>query len=104
MRKPNNFFSIMSYLRRLTQGRQHTIIATSSDATCVKTMETLESTLQNTHDWAVDRLHTLCDVRTDEVLESIENANSLRAEFSEWLDPSVEDHEIYSLEYLGEYD
>jgi len=104
MKKPNSFSLIMSYLRRLTQGHQHTIIATSLDATCEKTMETLESTLQNTHDWAVDRLHTLCANTSDDVLESVENAHALRAEFAEWLDPTTDDHEIYSLEYLGEND
>ena len=104
MKKPNSFSLIMSYLRRLTQGHQHTIIATSLDDTCEKTMETLESTLQNTHDWAVDRLHTLCDSKSDDLLESVENAHALRAEFAEWLDPTVEDHDIYSCEYLGEND
>ena len=67
-------------------------------------METLESTLQITHEWAVDRLHTLCEMKTDDVLDSVENAHALRLEFAEWLDPEVEDHEIYSLEYLGEDD
>ena len=67
-------------------------------------MVTLEETLSVTHDWAVDRLHTLCDMKSDDVLESVENANALRMEFAEWLDPEVEDHEVYSLEYLGEDD
>ena len=82
----------------------HFIIAIFSDATCEKTMETLEETLSATHDWAVDRLHTLCDMKSDEVLESVENAHALRMEFAEWLDPTIEDHDIYSLEYLGEND
>jgi hypothetical protein len=55
-----------------------------------------------THDWAVDRLHLLCDMETYDVLESIENAHALQAEFAEWLNPDIEDHDIYSLEYLGE--
>ena len=80
------------------------IIAIFSDATCERTMETLEETLSVTHDWAVDRLHTLCDMKSDDVLESVENANALRMEFAEWLDPEVEDNEVYSLEYLGEDD
>ena len=65
-------------------------------------MVTLEETLQQTHDWAVDRLHLLCDMETYDVLESIENAHALQAEFAEWLNPDIEDHDIYSLEYLGE--
>ena len=55
-----------------------------------------------THDWAVDRLHTLCEMKTYDALESIENAHALQAEFAEWLNPEIEDHDIYSLEYLGE--
>ena len=81
-----------------------TIIAIFSDATCERTMVTLEETLSKTHDWAVDRLHTLCDMKSYDVLESVENAHALRMEFAEWLDPEVEDHEVYSLEYLGEDD
>ena len=40
-------------------------------------MVTLEETLSKTHDWAVDRLHTLCDMKSDDVLESVENAHAL---------------------------
>jgi hypothetical protein len=65
-------------------------------------MEILEKTLQVTHDWAVDRMHTLCDMNTDNVLKSVEDAHAIQSEFAEWLDPDIEDHEIYSLEYLGE--
>jgi len=67
-------------------------------------METLEKTLQVTHDWAVDRLHILCDMNTDDVLKSVEDAHAIQSEFAEWLDPNLEDHEIYSLEYLGDND
>ena len=67
-------------------------------------METLEKTLQVAHDWAVDRLHTLCETKTDDVLECVENAHAIQSEFAEWLDPTADDHEIYSLEYLGEND
>ena len=67
-------------------------------------METLEKTLQVTQDWVVDRLHILCDMDTDDVLRSIEDAHAIQSEFAEWLDPNLEDHEIYSLEYLGDND
>jgi hypothetical protein len=67
-------------------------------------METLEKTLQVTHEWAVDRLHILCDMKTDDVLKSVEDAHAIQSEFAEWLDPNLEDHEIYSLEYLGDND
>jgi hypothetical protein len=47
-------------------------------------------------------MHTLCEIETYDVLESVENAHAIRSEFAEWLNPDIEDHEIYSLEYLGE--
>ena len=50
-------------------------------------MVTLEDTLKKTHDWAVDRMHTLCDMKTYDVLESVENAHAIQSEFAEWLDP-----------------
>ena len=94
----------MSYLRHLTTAVLHTTIATFQDATCEKIMETLEDTLTSIHDWAVDRIHTLCDIPTYDVVDTIEDAHAIKAEFSEWLDPKIEDHEIYSLEYLGDAD
>lgn len=56
------------------------------------------------HEWAVDRMHTLCDMESKDVLESVENAYAIQTEFAEWLDPNIKDHEIYSLEYLGDDD
>jgi hypothetical protein len=58
-------------------------------------MVTLEQTLQVAHDWAVDRIHTLCE-------ERLEDAHAIQSEFCEWLDPEIPDHDIYSLEFLGE--
>jgi hypothetical protein len=63
-------------------------------------MVTLEKTLQLTHDWAIDRIHTLCDDK----LDSIEDAHAIQREFSEWLNPKTEEHDIFSLEYLGDED
>ena len=60
-------------------------------------METLEKTLRQTHDWAVDRIHTLCE-------KNIEDAHAIQSEFSEWLDPEILDHDIFSLEFIGEGD
>ena len=60
-------------------------------------MVTLEQTLQTTHDWAVDRIHTLCE-------ENIENAHAIQSEFCEWLDPDILDHDIFSLEFIGDED
>lgn len=58
-------------------------------------METLVETLKLTHDWAVDRIHTLCD-------EDLENAHAIQSEFSEWLNPDIDDHDVFSLEYIGD--
>jgi len=58
-------------------------------------MQTLERTLRKTHDWAIDRIHTLSE-------KDIENAQAIQSEFSEWLNPDISDHDIYSLEYIGE--
>ena len=64
----------------------------------LNTMVTLESTLRASHDWAVDRIHSLCE-ETD-----YENARSIQSEFSEWLNPDIPEHDIFSLAYLGESD
>lgn len=58
-------------------------------------MVTLEQTLRQTHDWAIDRIHTMSEF-------DIDDARSIQQEFSEWLNPDIEDHDIYSLEYIGE--
>jgi len=67
-------------------------------------MVTLEQTLKLTHDWAIDRIHTLCETPTYDVMDTIEDAHAIRSEFCEWLNPDVEDHEIFSLQYIGEED
>jgi len=64
-------------------------------------METLETTLSQIHDWAVDRIHYLCDV-DDGSISSLEDAHAIRSEFFEWLDPNIYDHDIFSLEYIGD--
>ena len=59
-------------------------------------MVTLEETLQTTHDWAIDRMHFLCETK------NIENAHAIQSEFSEWLNPNIPEHDVFSLEYIGE--
>ena len=58
-------------------------------------MVTLEQTLRQTHHWAIDRIHTMSEL-------DIDDARSIQQEFSEWLNPDIEDHDIYSLEYIGD--
>jgi hypothetical protein len=58
------------------------------------TMTTLEKTLRNSHDWAIDRIHELSDC-------DIEAAQAIQSEFSEWLNPDILEHDVFSLEYIG---
>jgi hypothetical protein len=60
-------------------------------------METLENTLLKTHDWAIDRIHSLCEI-------DLEDAYSVQCEFAEWLDPNTEEHDVFSLEFIGDAD
>ena len=62
-------------------------------------METLEETLKNNYQWAIYRMNLLCTLGT---YEDIEEADSIRQEFKEWLNPNTDDHDILSLEYIGE--
>jgi hypothetical protein len=59
-------------------------------------MTLLEQTLRTSHDWAVDRIHTLCENK------GIEDAHAIQAEFREWMNPDISEHDVFSLEYLGE--
>jgi hypothetical protein len=58
-------------------------------------MITLEQTLRTSHDWAVDRIHILSDKM------DYEDAQAIQSEFSEWLNPNISDHDIFSLEFIG---
>ena len=63
-------------------------------------METLEQTLKNTHDWAKMRIATLTHSANKEINALDEKC--IREEFKEWLDPDLEDHDIFSMEYIGD--
>ena len=82
-------------------GRQCIIIATYSDAICVKTTVNLTKTLRNTYNWSIDRMNELC---TDGDVEQLKDAISIRQEFAEWLlrEDKEANHDIVSLEYMGE--
>lgn len=59
-------------------------------------MNTLIEILRINHDWAVDRMQDLC------VEQNFEDSYSIQCEFREWLDPKIEEHDIFSLEYIGD--
>ena len=84
-------------------GHQHTIIATFSEGTCERTMETLQKTLRHTHDWALDRIEVLSSRSiNDRDFDLYEDSNAIAQEFYEWVNPEIEDQEVISLEYIGE--
>jgi Zn ribbon nucleic-acid-binding protein len=58
-------------------------------------MVTLEQTLRQTHDWAVDRIHYWSE-------HDIDNAYCIQCEYSEWLNPDIDNHDIFSMQYTGE--
>ncbi len=59
-------------------------------------MATLEQTLKQNHDWTLNRVRFL------EENDRHNDAVCIVQEFSEWLDPRKDDHEIFSLTYIGE--
>ena len=62
-------------------------------------MVSLETILQKNYDWAHHRMDVLCRLGT---VEDVEDAESIRQEFKEWIQPTDNDHDILSLEYFGE--
>jgi len=68
-------------------------------------MVTLESTLKKIHDWSIDRIHHLSENHLEsDLYESLEDAYAIHQEFAEWLDPNKRDHNVISLEYIGDED
>lgn len=61
----------------------------------LNTMTTLEKTLKESHDWAIDRIHFLSE-------RDIDDAYAIQSEFSEWFNLNIKEHNVISLEYLGE--
>lgn len=58
-------------------------------------MTLLEQTLRTSHDWAVRRIEILNR-------KNIDNAYAIQCEFAEWLDPEIPDHDVVSLQYIGD--
>ena len=66
-------------------------------------MVTLQEILKEAHDWANSRISHLAISAVDlKDPELVEDAEAIRREFEEWLDPEVDDHDIFSIEYIGE--
>ena len=67
-------------------------------------MVSLEQTIRSITDWSQSRVRHLCD--TDDPMDYLD-AHAIVQEFEEWMDPNMDDHDVYSLEYIGdgsEYD
>ena len=74
-------------------GRQSTIIATYSADICVKIMATLKQTLNRTREWSIFRIKEV---------KPVADKNAIYKEFEEWIEMDDPDHNIYSLEFIGE--
>ncbi len=61
-------------------------------------METLETTLCHSHDWAVDRINFLSGK------QNFKDAESIHQEFCEWFDSDISEHNIISMNYLEDID
>ena len=61
-------------------------------------MDLLAKTLKDNYDWAVHRMEVLCKMGT---VEDVEDADSIRKEFKEWIHSTDNNHDILSLEYIG---
>ena len=57
-------------------------------------METLENVLRLSHDWALDRINTL------DGENNYQDSLAIKQEFSEWFDPEIEEHDIFSMTYM----
>jgi len=68
------------------------------EETKIHTMTTLEQTLRTSHDWAVNRINILNKKNNNA------DAEAIRSEFNEWMNPDIDDHDVFSLEYIGEED
>ena len=62
-------------------------------------MEILEQTLKTSHDWALNRINELSEGSD---VEKVNDAMAIHREFREWFDQRYEEHDIFSLEYIGE--
>jgi len=67
-------------------------------------MVTLEQTLERNYHWVIDRIHYLCEIDKEKTLtlDALDDAYAIQKEFSEWLDPNIDDHDVFSLEYIGD--
>jgi hypothetical protein len=61
-------------------------------------METLANSLRISHDWALERI----DILNNKY--NYEDSLAIKQEFSEWFNPEIEEHDVFSVIYMGEED
>lgn len=61
-------------------------------------MDTISETVFSVHDWAIDRIHQLCENN------DTDDAFSIQQEFLEWIDPDTINDDIISIEYMADWD
>lgn len=59
-------------------------------------METLTETLVKINDWSRERIHILAENKNED------DAFAVFSEFEEWYDENIDDHKIFSMEYIGD--
>ena len=59
-------------------------------------MQEIEKTLRHSHEWVIERINDLC------AENKYKDAKSLKKEFNEWLNPRIEEHNIFALKFIGE--
>ena len=63
-------------------------------------METFNNELQDTREWALDRIVELCNYGE---YKDVMNGNSIRQEFNEWIVVKDDELDVLSMEYLDDF-
>ena len=61
-------------------------------------METFNKTLKETHDWALNRMHTLSEGNFESQLDGC----AIHSEFEEWIGVKEDELDVISMEYLDD--
>ena len=97
LRKRDSYSSTESSRNHLTQGSQHSTIATSSQGTSGKiTMARTEDLVDNTVKWAKNRIDEM------DCVDQIYDKLSIVDEFHEWLNMDLEGQEIIIIDRISE--
>ena len=80
---------------------QYTTISIYYDAICEKIMETLEKTLHLNRDWALKRIHTLCESSDN---KDVVDGFAIALEYLEWFEPTYKYEDILSVQFKARPD